>query len=432
MRYAYILILLLCVGAVSADGCFLPPETYFNDLYEPQQKAAIMHENGRETLILQVSYDGEPTDFGWIIPTPSPATVTEAGSDIFASLHYLTKAKYRSAELGRALTFGSKSAAMMDGVDVLNQQQIGVFEVTTLKATDAAALDSWLAQNGYRLPEGATEVLNYYVAKNWTYTALRMNIADAQKYFIEEIGLTALRLDFATPEPVYPLYISSMNAGETEVLLYIISQHKTLVEQEGFTLEYAGRVPESYLEEDEYYDNNQDFQELLREGEGRYITKHRAKMNASAMESDLTFLQAPNDKEERITTYAEGFWLTRTIQALIPLLIYGLLFWLLNKVRARRNQERTDRPAVNLGKHALLTALMLFIGIMCLLTSIPITYIIAIVPMIFIDNTWFNLIWASIIAAAALFFDFLLIRLIYAGIIGTRGKARKEVKQWAR
>ena len=52
-----------------SDGCFIP--RYSVDITEPAQKAIIVYENNRENLILQVKYDGNVSDFAWVVPVPS-------------------------------------------------------------------------------------------------------------------------------------------------------------------------------------------------------------------------------------------------------------------------------------------------------------------------------------------------------------------------
>ena len=56
-----VLLVLCLAGRVLADGCFVWNKGV--DLYEPSQKAVILHHDGIEDLILQVKYEGTATDF---------------------------------------------------------------------------------------------------------------------------------------------------------------------------------------------------------------------------------------------------------------------------------------------------------------------------------------------------------------------------------
>ena len=51
-----------------ADGCFVFRWNKSIDINEPTQKAIIVHDAGREDLLLQVKYEGPLEEFGWLIP----------------------------------------------------------------------------------------------------------------------------------------------------------------------------------------------------------------------------------------------------------------------------------------------------------------------------------------------------------------------------
>jgi hypothetical protein len=49
---------------VHADGCFVFKWNKQIDINEPTQKAIILHDAGREDLLLQVKYEGPLAEFG--------------------------------------------------------------------------------------------------------------------------------------------------------------------------------------------------------------------------------------------------------------------------------------------------------------------------------------------------------------------------------
>ncbi|MBC7228904.1 MAG: DUF2330 domain-containing protein [Actinobacteria bacterium] len=66
-----------------------------------------------------------------------------------------------------------------------------------------------------------------YVRRGWFIAAMRLSPSRAeeegewQEYELSEGMIDPLRFTFEAPEPVYPLRISSLNPGMTEVLLYV-------------------------------------------------------------------------------------------------------------------------------------------------------------------------------------------------------------------
>ena len=86
-RLAFILLFLAFGWLVSpwarADGCFVFKWNKAIDINEPTQKAIIVHDAGREDLLLQVKYEGPLEEFGWLIPVPSLPKVEKGSMEPF-------------------------------------------------------------------------------------------------------------------------------------------------------------------------------------------------------------------------------------------------------------------------------------------------------------------------------------------------------------
>src|SRR6476646_9860260 len=79
-----------------ADGCFVFRWNKQKDINEPTQKAVVLHDQGREDLILQVKYEGPAEDFGWLIPVPGQPEVRKGSMQPFYELSRLTQERFRS------------------------------------------------------------------------------------------------------------------------------------------------------------------------------------------------------------------------------------------------------------------------------------------------------------------------------------------------
>src|SRR5208337_1092585 len=77
-----------------ADGCFVFRWNKQVDINEPTQKAIIVHDAGREDLLLQVKYEGPLEEFGWLIPVPSLPTVAKGSMEPFYELSQLTQRQW--------------------------------------------------------------------------------------------------------------------------------------------------------------------------------------------------------------------------------------------------------------------------------------------------------------------------------------------------
>src|SRR5580765_741990 len=134
---------LALVGLVAisarADGCFVFKWDKHTDINEPTQKAIIVHDRGREDLLLQVKYEGPLADFGWLIPVPSRPTVTKGSMQAFYELSKLTQRHFGSAHKGAVVTL-SAGLGMPEEIKVIEIKTVGAYEVAVLSASDSGSL----------------------------------------------------------------------------------------------------------------------------------------------------------------------------------------------------------------------------------------------------------------------------------------------------
>lgn len=209
---------LLISTLAHADGVFVWQKGV--DIEEPSQKAVILYDDGIEDLVLQVQYAGEPADFAWVVPLPSEPKVSRVDGDVFSELSLHTQQR---ARIGMQSLGAMPSEA--EGVEVLQHQKIGIYDVAVLQYGDAASLVKWLNENGFTLPDKAEPIIADYVKRKWIFSALRIH-PDAKELWaqgkVEKGTLAPLKFTFASPQIVYPLKISSLNKGKCEVLIYVL------------------------------------------------------------------------------------------------------------------------------------------------------------------------------------------------------------------
>ena len=197
-----------------ADGGFIWHKGA--DLHEPSQKAIILHKDGVQDLILQVKYSGPAKEFCWIVPVPATPKLQAVDQDVFAELSLYTQKRMR---------WGYRQAKAPP-VEVLARKKVGIFDTAVIKATDAAAIQQWLRKHGFQFPADRKDVLESYARKQWLFTAIRIDPAELTEDVEAKLHrgtLHPLLFTFRTKEIVYPLHISSINAGQTQLLLFVLS-----------------------------------------------------------------------------------------------------------------------------------------------------------------------------------------------------------------
>lgn len=329
---AFFALLLLIPQIVLADGGMLPPLD--NWIYETGQKAIILHENNIETLVLQTSYQGDAKDFAYIVPTPNIPEVSKVSNDIFSNISMLTEPKYYATPL----SYGAAEMTTKDlnsQVEIIEEKQVGIYDIKVLSAGNANALFDWLRENNFTYPVDKKYILDDYISNNWFFTTAKINqesISDDIQNKLYTGDLTPLKFVFESPNIVYPLKISSVakenpnnfyypatqaspnadvNAVEPAIApyypenampitLYIFSDHKK--EIPGFSIEYAS------------WTNKKEIEKLGKDSVGNpwvnvskkmYLTKLYSYMNVSDMTNDLFPDNAKDNATVGVPTLAE-------------------------------------------------------------------------------------------------------------------------------
>ncbi len=278
-----------------ADGGFF--SSYEADIWEPSQKGIIVYENGVETLTLQANFMGEAQDFAWVVPAPSLPELSEADVKIFEELHYLTAPRvvYRDSS-GCGGWFGEgdeMDKEIDDGVTIISTETVGIYDTTTLSATNPRALADWLRENGYNIPPHGEDIVKSYVDSGWYFVAMKIQRkVDPKRYWYEEGGLQPISLKFSSDRIIYPMKITAVSATDTELLLYVFAQHKMTFKNA--ELEYSDWIDPSYSDT---------FSKLVK---GKmYLTKLRAHLPQKGMD-DIYLTRASNDKYYRKIIYVKG------------------------------------------------------------------------------------------------------------------------------
>lgn len=165
--------------------------THENVIIVWDEKAGMQH------FIRQARFDSKAKEFGFIVPTPSVPTFSEADENAFYRLQNLVPIP--------AITEAAAGmAAESKGVEVLKTEQVGDYQATVVKATDGKALNEWLKENKFVSRPAMTEWLDGYAKQQWVFTALKYK-ADKDT----TTNTNAIRISFKTDRPHYPYKMPS-------------------------------------------------------------------------------------------------------------------------------------------------------------------------------------------------------------------------------
>ena len=268
-----VLIVLMILQEVRADGKYFPEQAYKKSPAIPSQRAIIVYKDGTEKLTIESSLEGEGKEFGWIIPLPGQPTKFEKATPgliktlsqciqpkITHDLTLLFKPYYLIAaiftlwfllaivikpkrplavlflvfivmlllisvfmpSLGVATRGMEIKSIEVPGVRVRDVQEIGSYKLVVLDADSAGALDGWLTGNGFvGLSEKEKEIVSDYIKHNWCFVAAKL-IREGEGYSRPH----PLSMVFECKEPVYPMRMTAMANNPVYVELFVIAEKK--------------------------------------------------------------------------------------------------------------------------------------------------------------------------------------------------------------
>lgn len=212
--------LLYASTAFPCGGAFGP-----NAVVSPSQTLVVSHKAGTETYVFRPHFCGESTQFGLILPVPAALSKspTLGNPALFAELDRISAPEVKKSRVCKGDTDGGGFGGALpgsrgnesDGVDVINQGQIGIFDWVLVKADTKASFTEWLDTNGFPHAPAADEEFAHYVNEGWHFVAFKVtagaNAPPAGKKLCGDFG--PIELAFPTTTPVVPTRIAAVSAG---------------------------------------------------------------------------------------------------------------------------------------------------------------------------------------------------------------------------
>ena len=108
------------------------------------------------------------------------------------------------------------------GIKIEAQFTVGEYDIIILSAKESSGLQTWLNENGYKMPPGAAELLQPYIRSNTKFFVAKVNLAEYDKR-----GLTFLRplqMAFESPKFMLPIRLGMANANkEQDLVVFALS-----------------------------------------------------------------------------------------------------------------------------------------------------------------------------------------------------------------
>lgn len=209
----------------------------------------IMVRNGdRSTITMSSDFQGNVSDFAMVIPVPTVLqredikVVERRIFDLFDAYSgprlveyhdpgpcrqmYMydavqaTSAKKSSAETNEREAFTKDESYK---VAVVARYTVGEYDIQILNAQESGGLERWLNDHGYKIPEGAREVLEPYIKSNMKFFIVKVNLQEQQR--LASQLLRPLQISFNSPKFMLPIRLGMANGeGNQDMIIYAFTQ----------------------------------------------------------------------------------------------------------------------------------------------------------------------------------------------------------------
>jgi hypothetical protein len=212
-------------------------------LFNQASQVVLVRHEDKTVITMANDFRGDPTEFALVVPVP---TVLEKGQirvgdrapierlDGYTAprlVEYFdpdpcAPPRARPSAVPNVLSASRDQAAERArglGVTIEARYTVGEYDVLILSARESAGLETWLRDNGYRLPEGAGRVLGSYLKQGMKFFVARVNLKEQAK-----LGFTYLRplqMAFESPKFMLPIRLGTVNAdGPQELFVFALTR----------------------------------------------------------------------------------------------------------------------------------------------------------------------------------------------------------------
>ena len=238
------LLLILSIKAKPAESfCGFYVAKADTKIFNKASQVVLVRQDDKTVITMVNDFKGDPKEFAVVIPVP---TLIERGQinvgdkkiidhlDAYTSprlveyydgspcqLHAFDRMMRSNSAALSGIPAQARAEAL--GVTVQAQYTVGEYDIVILSAKEDQGLETWLKENGYRLPKGASEVLGSYIKQKMHFFVARVNLQEQSK-----LGFSYLRpiqVAYESPKFMLPLRLGTLNAdGYQELFIYALTK----------------------------------------------------------------------------------------------------------------------------------------------------------------------------------------------------------------
>jgi len=213
-------------------------------LFNRASQVVLVRDEDRTVLTMANDFQGDPLEFALVVPVPTfiereqihvgekavidhldaytaPRLVEYFDED--PCLERFHARNVMALESAMPQNGAARGGAAALGVTIEASYTVGEYDILILSAKESGGLETWLRQNDYKIPEGATQILGSYIKQKMRFFVAKVNLEEQSK-----LGFTYLRplqVAYESPRFMLPIRLGTVNAnGPQELFVYALTR----------------------------------------------------------------------------------------------------------------------------------------------------------------------------------------------------------------
>lgn len=213
-------------------------------IFNKASQVVLVRHDDKTVMTMANDFKGDPKEFAIVVPVPTFITKEQIHVGDKAVIDHLDA--YTAPRLveyfdenpcmkRKMLDMRPMTAAPMEsarggadrakslGVKIEAQYTVGEYDILILSAKESGGLETWLVENGYKIPPGAGPILQSYINQNVKFFVAKVNLKEQSKLGFSY--LRPLQVAFESPKFMLPIRLGTVNAdGPQELFIFALSR----------------------------------------------------------------------------------------------------------------------------------------------------------------------------------------------------------------
>ncbi len=214
-------------------------------LFNESSKVVLARDGNRTVITMANDYQGDPTEFAMVIPVPTIITKAQVHISDPALIEHIDAYTaprlveyYDDNPCAPRIMYETKSVRRLAkgvlaedkirnkalGVKIEDSFTVGEYDILILSAKESGGLQTWLKENGYKVPKGADKILRSYIRQGMKFFVAKVNLEEQAKQ-----GGSMLRpiaVAFESPKFMLPIRLGTVNSkGTQDLFVYTLTKN---------------------------------------------------------------------------------------------------------------------------------------------------------------------------------------------------------------